>query len=71
VLAAAVQSAQTLAALAEAEGQDLTNAPPYPNYAIEGTPIEDMYGAGTERLEELRAQYDPQGVMLLTGGWKF
>ena len=68
----AVQTAQTLAAVAEAEGQDVQNAPPYPNYAISGTPIKAMYGKdGAARLSEIREEYDPGNVMLLTGGWKF
>ncbi|KAK0184493.1 hypothetical protein F5146DRAFT_1170387 [Armillaria mellea] len=43
----------------------------YPNYAIYGTPVVDMYGEdGVKRMEATRERVDPYGVMLLTGGFK-
>ena len=68
-------SRESVAALVEAEikhdGQDVANEATYPNYALFGTPLEDMYGDNLERLREIRKMYDPQDVMGLTGGWKF
>ncbi|KAG7445406.1 FAD-binding domain-containing protein [Guyanagaster necrorhizus] len=46
-------------------------APRYPNYAIAGTPVKDMYGEeGVRRMEATRERVDPRGVMRLTGGFK-
>ena len=42
----------------------------YGNYAIFGTPIEEIYGGNMPRLTALKAQYDPQNVMGLAGGFK-
>ncbi|KAH9946908.1 FAD dependent oxidoreductase [Amylocystis lapponica] len=67
----AVASAATLAQAAAAEGQAVQGAAWYPNYAVAGTPLADMYGANVQRLSAVRAAYDPQGVMALAGGWKF
>ncbi|KAI0251535.1 FAD-binding domain-containing protein [Lactifluus subvellereus] len=53
------------------DGQDLTNAAPYVNYALFGTPLERIYGGQLKRLREIRRQYDPEDIMGLTGGWKF
>jgi hypothetical protein len=52
-----------------ADGQ--SHAAKYPNYALFGTPLEDMYGGNVERLRKIRAAIDPEDVMGLTGGWKF
>ena len=54
-----------------ADGQKALRAAKYPNYAIFGTPLEDMYGGNVERLRKIRAAIDPNDVMGLTGGWKF
>ena len=54
-----------------AGGQDVSHAAKYPNYALFGTPLEDMYGGNVERLRRIRAAIDPNDVMSLTGGWKF
>lgn len=43
----------------------------YPNYAIDGTPIELMYGSNVPKLRAIAAKYDPRGVMKLTGGPHF
>ncbi|TFY69206.1 hypothetical protein EVJ58_g554 [Rhodofomes roseus] len=65
------QSVDYLTEVAIAEGQDIADAPLYPNYAISGVPLEDMYGQNVERLKHIKATYDPANVMGLTGGWKF
>jgi hypothetical protein len=53
------------------DGQNLSNAAVYPNYALYGTPLKNMYGGNVERLREIRAAIDPDDVMGLAGGWKF
>lgn len=53
------------------DGQDLKNAAHYTNYALYGTPLEQMYGGNVERLRSIRRCYDPFRVMDLTGGFKF
>ncbi|KAI0773004.1 FAD-binding domain-containing protein [Trametes elegans] len=68
---AARQSAAHLSQIIQAEGQDVADAALYGNYAIFDTPLERIYGANLPRLKELKAQYDPEGVMNLAGGWKF
>jgi hypothetical protein len=57
--------------VALAGGQNVTHAAKYVNYALFGTPLEDMYGGNVERLRRIRAAIDPNDVMSLTGGWKF
>jgi hypothetical protein len=52
------------------DGQDLKNAVNYPNCALYGTPLEEMYGKNVRRLREIREKYDPSHVMGLTGGFK-
>ena len=64
-------SAATLVEAGIKDGQDLSNAAPYVNYALFGTPLERMYGDNLGRLREIRKTYDPRDVMLLAGGWKF
>ena len=61
----------SIRAAALADGQDVSRAALYPNYALFGTPLEDMYGGNVERLREIRAAIDPEDVMGLAGGWKF
>jgi hypothetical protein len=61
----------TIRAVALADGQDVSDAALYPNYALFGTPLEDMYGGNVERLRKIRAAIDPEDVMGLTGGWRF
>jgi hypothetical protein len=53
------------------DGQSVSHAAIYPNYALFGTPLEDMYGGNVERLRRIRAMIDPGDVMGLTGGWRF
>ena len=57
--------------VALADGQNVSHAAKYPNYALFGTPLEDMYGGNVDRLRKIRAEIDPVDVMGLTGGWKF
>jgi hypothetical protein len=61
----------TVHEVALADGQNVTNAAKYPNYALFGTPLENMYGGNLERLCKIRAAIDPEDVMGLTGGWRF
>ncbi|KIM38915.1 hypothetical protein M413DRAFT_239222 [Hebeloma cylindrosporum] len=56
---------------AKCEGQDVEGALMYPNYAIFGTPLEDIYGRHLGKLRNLKAKVDPGNVMGLTGGWRF
>ncbi|KAH9972621.1 hypothetical protein BGW80DRAFT_1252666 [Lactifluus volemus] len=44
----------TLVAAGIKDGQDLKDAPPYPNYALFGTGLEEMYGEHVRRLREIR-----------------
>ncbi len=61
----------TMKAVALADGQNVSHAAKYVNYALFGTPLEDIYGGNLERLRKIRAAIDPNDVMGLTGGWKF
>lgn len=65
-----MQSANTIAAAADAEGQDIGSAALYGNYAVASTPLSRIFGSNQARLESIKAQYDPQNVMGLAGGWK-
>jgi hypothetical protein len=62
---------ETIKAVALADGQNVSHAAKYVNYALFGTPREDIYGGNLERLREIRAAIDLKDVMGLTGGWKF
>ncbi|KAH9972620.1 FAD-binding domain-containing protein [Lactifluus volemus] len=67
----AVRSSRaTLIAAGINDGQDLKNAVRYPNYALFGTAVEEMYGEHVGRLREIRKKYDPFDIMGLAGGWK-
>jgi Berberine and berberine like len=61
----------TVHAAALADGQNVSHVAVYPNNALFGTPLEDMYGGNVERLRKIRAAIDPEDVMGLAGGWKF
>jgi Berberine and berberine like len=63
-------SRATLIAAGIRDGQDLKNAVRYPNYALFGTAVEEMYGEHVGRLQEIRKKYDPFDIMGLAGGWK-
>ena len=53
------------------DGQNLTDAAVYVNYALFDTPLEDMYGGNLARLRSIKAKIDPDRVMDLAGGFKF
>ena len=55
---------------ADAEGQNITNAFQYSNYALEDTTAEQLFGDNVPRLEAIQAAVDPSGVMKLTSGFK-
>ena len=59
-------------AAALADGQNVSHAAKYVNYALfqVGTPLKDMYGGNVERLREIKIAIDPDDVMSLAGGWK-
>jgi hypothetical protein len=61
----------TIHATALADGQNVSHAAVYVNYALFGTPLENIYGGNVERLRKIRAAIDPEDVMGLAGGWKF
>ena len=63
--------AKTIRDVAIADGQDLSHAAVYVNYALFDTPLEDMYGGNLARLRRIKAKIDPEGVMDLAGGFKF
>jgi hypothetical protein len=65
------QISHTIRAAALADGQNVSHAAKYVNYALSGTPLEDTYGGNVERLRKIRAAIDPGDVMGLAGGWKF
>ncbi|CDO76775.1 hypothetical protein BN946_scf184978.g4 [Trametes cinnabarina] len=68
---AARESAGQLTRVLSSEGQNVKDTALYGNYAIFGTPLERIYGSNLPRLRMLKAKYDPNGIMGLTGGWKF
>ncbi|KAH9475869.1 putative FAD-linked oxidoreductase [Psilocybe cubensis] len=69
---AAVASSAHIRNAAVAQGQtDVLRSPVYPNYALAGTPLKEMYGDNLPALRVLKARVDPDNVMGLTGGWKF
>jgi len=63
--------AKTIRDLAIADGQNLSDAAVYVNYALFDTPLEDMYGGNLARLRSIKAKIDPERVMDLAGGFKF
>jgi len=71
-VAPAMRSMTTaIKAAALADGQNVSHAAVYVNYALFGTPLEDIYGDNVPRLRKIRAAIDPKDVMGLTGGFKF
>jgi Berberine and berberine like len=65
------QYCDAITAAADADGQDVSHAAAYPNYALFSTPLEDLYGANIARLRAINSAVDPENVMGLTGGFKF
>ena len=61
----------TIHAVALTDRQNVSHAAVYVNYALPGTPLEDIYGGNVERLRQIKAAIDPEDVMGLAGGWKF
>ena len=57
-------------AAAIADGQQLSHASVYPNYALFDTPLEDIYGVNLPRLRAIKMAVDPNDVMGLAGGFK-
>ncbi|KAJ3993016.1 hypothetical protein F5050DRAFT_1849452, partial [Lentinula boryana] len=69
MLDAARQTAASLQQIASSNG--ILASAKYPNYAIFGTPIGDLYGENADRLHHIKNLVDPFNVMGLTGGFKF
>ena len=65
------QISEAVHVAALADGQNVSRAAVYVNYALFGTPLEDMYGRNVKRLHEIKAKIDPGDVMGLAGGFKF
>jgi len=63
--------AKTIREVALADGQDLSHAAVYVNYALFDTPLEDIYGGNLPRLRQIKAKIDPERVMDLAGGFRF
>ncbi|KAI0073234.1 hypothetical protein K474DRAFT_1710896 [Panus rudis PR-1116 ss-1] len=64
---AARASACQLRNVALSEGQDIADAPLYGKYAIFDTPVEQIYGNNLPKLKRIKAEYDPDNVMGLSG----
>ena len=57
--------------IAVVQGQTkLANASHYPNYALFGTSLKDIYGGNVRRLEEIKREVDHSNIMGLAGGFK-
>ncbi|KZO98683.1 Glucooligosaccharide oxidase [Calocera viscosa TUFC12733] len=71
-MSAVEESANVIMQTAIAEGQPLTGVDvvKYNNYATADTPLQQLYGSNLAMLQTLKAQYDPNNVMGLTGGFK-
>lgn len=63
--------ARTIRSAAIADGQNVSHAAMYSNYALFGTPLEEMYGENVPRLRKTKGEIDPDRVMDLAGGFKF
>ncbi|PQE07599.1 hypothetical protein CJF30_00007344 [Rutstroemia sp. NJR-2017a BBW] len=64
------QSIDHLTEVAKAEGIYSEETPAYPNYALSTYSGSQIYGAkNAARLRDIREKYDPDGVMLLAGGF--
>jgi hypothetical protein len=56
---------------AVADGQNVSHASVYSNYALFSTPLEDMFGANLPRLRKIKNEIDPEKVIDLAGGFRF
>jgi len=54
-----------------ADGQNVSHAAVYSNYALFGTPLEDMFGKNLPRLRKIKNEIDPEKVINLAGGFRF
>jgi len=54
------------------EGQNVAGSKQiqYANYALDDTPISNLFGNNLARLKNIRQIWDPDNVMYLTGGFK-
>ncbi|KIJ49136.1 hypothetical protein M422DRAFT_28117 [Sphaerobolus stellatus SS14] len=64
------KGANSIHAVAIRENQSSADAILYNNYAQQGTDLSLLYGENLQKLRELRARYDPDNIINLTGGWK-
>jgi hypothetical protein len=71
MISALRQMSDAVRATAVADGQNVSHAAIYPNHALFGTPLKDIYGGNVKRLRKIRKNIDPKDVMGLAGGWKF
>src|ERR1700733_1269316 len=62
------QMSDAVRAAAVADGQNVSHVAIYPNHALFGTPLMDIYGGNVRKI---RTMIDPNDVMGPTGGWKF
>lgn len=53
-----------------ADGQPVDDMMLYPNYADTFHTVGQLCGPNLDRGVQLRRKYDPEDVMLRTGGWK-
>jgi UDP-N-acetylenolpyruvoylglucosamine reductase len=67
-----IQSTNKIFQCTLADGQNIggNNKILYSNYALPGTPLQELYGNNLARLKRIRATYDPLKVMNLAGGFK-
>ncbi len=70
VLDAVHSYSEAVIAAGVADGQNVTHAARYPNYALFDTPLEDLYGDNIPRLRAIKRTVDPKNVMGLAGGFK-
>ncbi|KAF9527189.1 hypothetical protein CPB83DRAFT_935955 [Crepidotus variabilis] len=64
------QTTAKINAAAIQQGQKIADLPVYPNYALQDTPLQLIYGDNLPRLKDIKAKIDPSNVMGLAGGFK-
>lgn len=64
------QASAAVRATAIQQGEPVDKGTPYGNYAYKGHTSAEIFGSSLPRLKTIKAKYDPQNVMALTGGWK-